>query len=254
MLSVLIALASGVLVGVLFNVTFVHSYWGVVPPGLIATVVVAALLLRRAAARLEPVVKGAEKHLVNGRRELALKTLREGLAIGRWHPLLPGQLRVQLGALEYAAGNLDEAERELSRASRYPWISRAFLGCVYFKKHDAGKMKAAFDTAVKVGDKEGVMYTLYAYCLLAQGKRDEAVAVIERGLKKLPGDHRLANNLELAKEGKKLKTAPYGDAWARFGLDGAGVTPTMGPQGRELPKFARGYNPRPGFRQKPKRR
>jgi tetratricopeptide (TPR) repeat protein len=255
MLSLLIALASALAVGVLFKVTVINSYWGVVPPSLIALVVVAALLFRRAAAKLEPVLKGVEKHIVGGRRELALKLLRDSLVLGRWHPLLPGQLRVQLGALEYAAGNLDAAEAELAKASRYPWLSRAYLGCVYFRKHDAERMKKAFETAIKVGDKEGIAYTLYAYCLVAQGSRDLAAGVIERGLKKLPGDHRLQANLELVKEGKKLKTAPYGDAWTRFGLDGGGaLTPTVGPQGRELPKFARGFNPRPGFRQRPKRK
>ena len=73
----------------------------------------------------------------------------------------------------------------------------------------------------------------------------EAVKILERALKKNPGDGRLQTNLELAQAGKKLKTAPYGDKWSRFGLDG---------EGSALPKAARGYNIRPGFRQRPKRR
>jgi tetratricopeptide (TPR) repeat protein len=246
MLSIFIALLSAIAVAAVFKLShLVHGYWGLVPPALIAFIGVTVLMFRRAAGRLDPMVKSVEKHLAGGRRELAIKTLREGLALGRWHPLLAGQLHAQIGAIEYVAGDLDAAEEELSRASRYPWVSRAFLGCVYFKRRDEKKMRQAFDVAVKVGAKEGIVWTLYAYCLIARGQRDEAVKMLEQGLKKNPGDHRLEANLELAKEGKRLKTAPYGDSWARFALDGEGPV---------LPKAARGFNPRPGFRQRPKRR
>src|SRR5579883_227389 len=254
MLSILLALLSGLVDAAAFKLSFVHSYWGVVPPGLIAFVVAAALLFRRAGARLEPMMKSVEKHLAGGRRELAIKALQDGLALGRWHPLLPGQLHAQIGAIEYVAGNLDKAESELSRASRWPWVSRAFLGCVHFKRKDEKKMRQAFDVAVKVGKKEGIAWTLYAYCMIARGQREEAIKLLEQGLKNLPNDHRLQTNLELAKEGKKLKTAPYGEAWARFALDGEGPAAPRAAGGAQLPAWARGYNPRPGFRQKPKKR
>ena len=101
---------------------------------------------------------------------MAIKALRDAMSLGKWNPFLPGQLREQIGIIEYASGNLAEAEAELSRSSRFTWMSRAFLGCLYFKKKDAEKMKKAFEEAVKVGEKEGVLYTLYAHCLLTQGK------------------------------------------------------------------------------------
>jgi hypothetical protein len=79
----------------------------------------------------------------------------------------------------------------------------------------------------------------------ARGEKEEAAKILSRGLTKLPGDQRLKNNLELVNEGKKLKVAPYGDRWARFQLDGSlpGV-----------PKAARGFAQRPGFRQRPQRK
>ena len=262
MFTIGLAILAGLSVGTLFKLTFVHSIWGAMWPGLLAAIVVAALLFRRAAQQLEPLIKTVEKHLTGNRRELAIKTLREGLELGKWHPLLPGQLRVQIGALHYVAGDLDEAEAELSKASRFPWISRAFLACVYFKKKEADKMKKAFESALKSGEKEGILYTLYAHCLIGLGLRDDGAALLERGLKKIEGKTeaqkvergRLENNLELAKQGKKLKTAPYGDAWSRFQLDGAAPPVMAGPGGKEIPKFARGYNPRPGFRQRPQKR
>src|SRR5437867_3511270 len=106
MLSILVAAAAAVLVGALFKIALVHSIWGAIVPGLVTALAAVALLFRRAAGRLDPLVKAAEKHVLGGRRELALKSLREGLSLGRWHPLLPGQLRSQIGMLEYVGGNL----------------------------------------------------------------------------------------------------------------------------------------------------
>jgi tetratricopeptide (TPR) repeat protein len=254
MLSILLSLVAGALVSALFLVThIVRSVGASVTPGVVAMVIAMVLLFMRAGRQLQALMQRVEKHLVGGRREMAVKELQGGLALGRWHPLLPSQLRSQLGILAYANGDLDEAAEQLDGASRWPWIARAYLGCVWFKKREGDRMKKAFDVAIKVGAKEGIAYTLYAYCLMARGEREAAMAVLEKGLKKLPGDHRLEANLELAKEGKKLKTAPYGEQWSRFLLDGAGPT-AVAPGGREIPKFMRGHNPRPGFRQRPQKK
>ena len=246
MLSILISLVAAVVSTALLKLAFVRSRWELIFPFLVVLVGVMALLFRRTATMLEPLIKGAEKHLMAGRREQAMKALRDGLGLGRWNPLVPPQLRVQIGTLEYALGHLDEAEVELKRAWRWPWQSRAYLGCVYFKKRDGAKMEKAFETAVAVGKKEGLAWATYAWCLVAQGKRAEAVKVLERGLKEIPNDHRLESNLELArKPSEKLKMAPYGDTWAAFALETAGPV---------LPKAARGFAVRPGFRQRPMRR
>ncbi len=245
MLTIVLALLSALAVTGALKLAFVHSTWSLLFPFLVTLVAVAVLLMRRMSQRLEPLIEETQRHLAGGRRELALKSLREGLRFGLWHPLVAAQLRAQIGELQYALGDLDQAEAELAQSSRWPWTSRALLGCVYFKKHETDKMKRAFEVAVKVGDKEALSWTLYAYCELARGEREAAVKLLERGLKKCPGDARLLANLELAREGKKLKVAPYGDRWTRFGLD------TEGPV---LPKAARGFAVKPGFRQRSRRK
>ena len=246
MLTLLLAFVAATVVAGGLKLAFVHSSWSLIFPFLTVFVGAAILAARQVALRIEPIIKSAEKQLLAGRREAALDALRDGMSLQKWHPLIGGQLRGQIGALQYDGGNLDEAEAELSRASRWPWTSRALLGCVYFKKRDSKQMKKAFETAVTVGSKEPLAWTLYAYCLLAQGEREATVKVLQRALKKNVGDARLTANLELAIEGKKLKVAPYGDKWSRFNLDG-------GP-GPVVPKAARGFAVRPGFRQKAQRK
>ena len=106
-------------------------------------------------------------------------------------------------------------------------------------------MATAFDKAVKVGEKDDLSWTVYAWCLLARDKKAEAAALLKRALVKLPSNERLKNNLELVESGKKMKVAPYGDRWARFGLDGSKPG---------VPKQMRGFAQRPGFRQRPQRK
>lgn len=251
MLTFLVALLSGAAVGALFRVAnLVHSVPAAVTPAVIATFVVCILLFRRAGKHINPIVDEAQRHLQAGRRELALKSLRAAMAWNKWHPLLGPQLRTQIGVLLYAEGKLDEAIPELEQASSKPWESPAFLGCALFKQRAEDEpMEKAFERAVKTGAKDGLSWTVYAWCLNARGKKDEAVAVLKRGLEKNPGDQRLQNNIELVQEGKKLKVAPYAERWAAFALDG-GIP--------QVPKGARGMAQRPGFRpgfrQKPMRK
>jgi hypothetical protein len=246
MLTLVVALLSGLVVGGVFRLSgLVHSTAGAILPGVVAMLVAAFLLLRRVGKQINPVIEEAQRHLKAGRRELALQSLRSGLRFSVWHPLIEGQLRAQIGALLYATGDLDGALGELKRASSRPWESRAFLGCAHFKRRNEDEMKRAFESAVKVGKGDGLAWTVYAWCLVARGKKDDAAAVLQRGMKELPADVRLKANLELVQTGKKMKVAPYGDRWASFQLDGS--VPGV-------PKAARGFAQRPGFRQRPIRR
>jgi tetratricopeptide (TPR) repeat protein len=245
-LSIVVAILSGVVVGAVFRLTHLtHSLAGAITPGVIATIVAAIFILRRIGKVINPVVEEAQRHLQGGRRELALKSLRDGLRFRRWHPLLEPQLRTQIGLLLYDQGEIDEALAELKRGSSRPWESPAFLGCAYFKKRDDKPMRAAFEKAVKVGEKDDLSWTVYAWCLAAREQKAEATAVLKRAVEKMPANERLRNNLELVEEGKKMKVAPYGDRWARFGLDGSKPG---------VPKQMRGFAQRPGFRQRPQRK
>jgi hypothetical protein len=196
------------------------------------------VLGRRAAKRVEPLMAEAQKQLGAGRIEKAVETLRSGFVVARWHPLLPGQLHAQIGLLLYVAGKPDEALADLQAASRFVWVAQAMLGCCFFKKKEYGKMRGPLDKAVRSGKKDSLSWTVYAYCLRESGSKEEAVKVLERGaaaMKKLKkDDHRLQTNLERLREGKPLKTAPYGEQWLQFRLDKSGPPVGRGPRGSQL--------------------
>jgi uncharacterized protein HemY len=91
------------------------------------------------------------------------------------------------------------------------------------KRNQHGKMTDTFEKAVTVNRKEAMLWSLYAFCLEKIGERDKAVKVMERGLKKLPGDERLQENLTALREGRKMKMQPYGDLWFQFHLEKTGT-------------------------------
>ncbi len=248
MLTVVLSLLLGGLVAGLVRLTgLVHSVPGMIMPGLLVSIGVAFFLLRRTGQLISGLVDEAGTHMKGGRKEMAIKCLREGLRYSRWNPLLGGQLRAQIGILLYASNDLDGAIRELEKSTKRMWEARAYLGCAYYKKKNDAGMKRAFHDALKSGEKEGLAYTIAAWCLLQRDLRSEAIAVLKKGRELLPNDERLEGHLEAINEGKKLKVAPYGDRWASFLLDGAM------PGVQSLPKAMRGYAQRPGFRQKPLR-
>ena len=114
MLSIVVAVLSGVVVSALFRLTGLsHSIAGAITPGVIAMIVAVIFLMRRVGGMINPVVEEAQRHLQGGRRELALKSLRDGLRFERWHPLLAPQLRTQIGLLLYDQGDNDGAVAEL---------------------------------------------------------------------------------------------------------------------------------------------
>ncbi len=247
MLTLFLSLAIGAIVGAALHFSnLIHSWVGAILPAILVALAAAILLFRRVAGQIGPVVEEAQRHLQGGRREMALGSLRAGLKWGRWHPLLEAQLRSQIGALLYDSKDYEGAIVELQRAAKTPWESRAFLACAYFKQHEEAPMVQAFEDASKAGEKDDLYWTLYAWCMNAVGKKQEALAVLARGLDKMPQQQRLLGHVEAIKEGKKLKVAPYADRWARFGLDGSIAT-----GGMKIPKAMRGFAQKPGFRQRP---
>src|SRR5262245_12160580 len=156
MLTIVTAIAVGIVTGTLSRFVL-HSLASTITCGVLATIVTLVLLMRHFGRKVQPLVEDATLHLQAGRRELALKALREGLSYRNWHPMLEGQLRAQIGALHYVTGDLDQAIDELRRAASRPsWEAKAFLACAHFKKRNEDDMKKAFETAVKVGKKEGI--------------------------------------------------------------------------------------------------
>jgi hypothetical protein len=231
-LGLLVSLTLGGAVGLGAFFWLHHSISALIVWGLVASVAAFIAVGRRASKRMQPLMDESQKQLQAGRLEKAVETLQSGFAFAMWHPLMAGQLHAQIGVLEYVAGRFDQALPHLERSSRFVWVAKAMLGCYWFKKKEPDKMRRALEKAVSSGKKDSLAWTVYAYCMRESGNPEAATAVLERGEKAMKKpDHRLATNLERAREGKPLKTAPYGEQWMQFRLDKSPPPLTRGPRG-----------------------
>jgi hypothetical protein len=206
--------------GVAFALTmaFRMPWWGGLIWGVGGFVVGFFLLTKKVLGRLEGELKGVEEAVSSGKVDKATAVLRGAFRFSKWHPLIGSQLHAQMGALLYVQDKVDEALPHLRAATTRSWVGQAMLGCAYFKKKDKDAMVATFEGLLKRAPKEGLAWTVYAYCLRELVDRASAVSALERGVAAAPQDQRLATNLERTKGGKKLKVEPYGAQWSQFKL------------------------------------
>jgi len=102
-------------------------------------------------------------------------------------------------------------------------VAMAMLAIIYMKRNQPKKMISTFDRAVAATRKEPLLWSLYAFCLEKVGDRNKAVAIMEKGLKKVGSNEVMSANLEALKEGKKMKMQDYGDVWYQFQLEKQGA-------------------------------
>jgi len=118
------------------------------------------------------------------------------------------------------------------------------LGVLYMKKGDLKAMEETFEKAVKATPKEGLIWSLYAYCVLKEGNRDKALEVLGRGLTKLPDDDKLKANQTAVANKERMKMRNYGDLWVQFYLE------KMPPVGQKVPHYMQALAQAQGGRRK----
>ncbi len=177
------------------------------------------LLSRTIGKRMEREMKAAGDALAKGSAERAVEILKATYPLTRWQFLLRGQVDGQIGVILYAQRKFDEALPYLERSSNRHWMARGMLAVIYMRKKRIEEMEKVFKKAVSTNAKEGMLASLYAYCLVKVGKHEEAQAVLHRALKKLEGDARLEANLKALQNRKPMKMKRYGDIWYQFHLE-----------------------------------
>jgi len=232
MLNIFLSIVVGALVGGGLYLAQVHIGFAV-PAGLVAGIAVFYFLSKRITNKLtllmEQVNKQASKRNIDG----AIEVLKQGYKY-RWiHPFVKSQIDAQIGTMYYYKKDYDSAFEYLKKGLSSHYIAKGMLAIIYMKKKNYDKMIESFEIAVKAASKESLIWALYAYCLNKIGKREDAIAVINRGLKKLPDDERLLANLKALQNRKPMKMKLYGEMWLQFMLDRMPVVR------QNVPQFAR---------------
>ncbi len=164
-------------------------------------------------------IESAGKDLQGQRFEKAVRELKDCLKYGKWQIYVEGQLNAQIGMIYYMKRDFSNAFPYLEKAFFKNWVAMGMLAICYLKRQKKDKMIATFEKTVQWTTKESLLWNLYAYCLVEAGETGKAKEALEKGLKKMPGDPHLKENLEYLQQGKKMKMRHFGDMWFQFHLE-----------------------------------
>ncbi|MFP2931668.1 tetratricopeptide repeat protein [Pyxidicoccus sp. 3LG] len=236
MYNLLISLGVGIAVALLVKLAG-FSLWAGLIPGILATLGVFILLARRVAGRVQALMTVVQQDLqsqptsqkdAQTRVDRAVKTLEQGLVYDKWQFLVGPEIHAQIGMLKYMVKDLDGAKAHFEKASARNYMAKAMQGALYYQRKDFPAMKSSFEAAVKSGKKESIVWAVYAWCLLQNKEKDDALRVLARAVEENPKDEKLKGSLTQLQNDKRLKMKPYEPMWWQFGLE---TPPTMPPMG-----------------------
>lgn len=234
MLNLLISIGVGVAVYFGFY-GWLKSWWQALPPALIALPAMYFYLSRRIWKQLEAQIMDAYKLLepMAQRTDLvtktahrntlideAIKKLKEGYSLQRWQFLVEKQIDGHVGVMLYRdKQDMNAAQPYLERSFQRNWLAQTMLAVTYMRKHKPDLMKKTFEIAVQFNKKQDLLWNVYAYCLYKIKERDQAMEVLNRGLKILPNNRTLADNLVALQNNKKMRMKDYGEQWYQFHIE-----------------------------------
>lgn len=218
MYNILISAAAAVAVLVILLLVKL-PWWGCLLVALALFGGLFVLLSRITMKKVMAIIETAGKDLQGQRFEKAVRELKDALKYGKWQIYVNGQINSQIGMIYYMKRDFSNAFPYLEKSFFKNWAAMGMLAICYMKRQKKDKMIATFEKAVMGSPKESLLWNLYAYCLNECGDTTKAKEALEKGLKKLPGDAPLKENLENLQQGKKLKMRSFGDMWFQFHLE-----------------------------------
>jgi predicted Zn-dependent protease len=237
MYNLLISLGIAAVVFVLLMFVASLTWWVSLLVALVLFAGSYLLLMRYILKKVSAEMESAGKDLQGQRIDKAIRALQQTLRFSVWQFSVRGQIHSQIGMIYYLKRDFSNAFPHLEKSFAKNWFAMGMLAICYMKRNKKEKMTATFEKAVQWSPKESLLWNVYAYCLVESGSTDLAKKVLERGLKKLPGEERMAHNLQALQEGKKMKMKGFGDMWLQFHLEKQSVimkqqAAAMGPMGR----------------------
>lgn len=199
------------------------SWWFSLVISLLLFMGVFYLISRVVMKKVMAIMESATKDLQAQRVEKGIRELQNALRYGKWQVYVTGQVNSQIGMVYYMKRDFTAAFPHLEKSFFKNWVAMGMLAISYMKRNKKDKMKETFDKALQGSPKEALLWNLYAYCLCEINEPGKAKETLEKGLKKVPGDEKTRQNLELLQEGKKMKMKGFGEMWLQFHLESIGT-------------------------------
>ena len=246
MYNLLLSLVAGVAVATLIALSSSLGWIVAIVPGLLVTAGVYVVVAFRVRKKLDAINAVVQHELQARHVEKAIQTLQSGFALAPWQFLVRTQLHASIGMLRYLTEDVEAALPELeagqpkgflARMVYRDWLSRSILASAHYRKKDVARALALFEEAVKLGPKEGLAWSAYAWILEKEDRHDQAIQVLGRGVSAAPSDEKLKESQQALQNGKKLKLWKlYGEQWYQFRLEPPRVEmdPAAGRSRRQL--------------------
>lgn len=217
MINFLISIAAGLVAFLVFRGFF--SWYASLLPAILAFLATFIVLAQRTMRQVSALSERAQREMQAQKFDKAADTFRSGLALAKKQFLVGPLMHANLGTLLYVQKKFEEARPHLEKGYPRNYVSRAMLACYHYKKQAWDAMEKEFETAVKYGKKDGLMWSLYAYALVQSGQKDKALQVLGRGVERNPSDERLKANLLALQNNKRMKMRAYGPQFYQFHLE-----------------------------------
>jgi len=199
---------------------FLTNWWFSSLMGIIAATAVFIILVRSASKELEALNEKAQKALYAQNFDRALRIYESGLSLGKKSPFIVGQIYGMIGMIHYMRKDNEKAKPALINSSSMNWAAKGMLGLIYMNEKNITEMEKTFKIMVTSGKKEGLAWSLYAYCLEKLNRKEDAVKILEEGNKKLKdSDERIKSNLLELRNNRKMRMKIFGDPWYQFMLE-----------------------------------
>jgi len=219
MYNLLISAGAAVAVLLILLFGFKLVWWGSLMIALVVFLGVFVLFSRITMKKVSAAIEAAGRDLQGQRFEKAIRELKDALQYGKWQIYVEGQLNSQIGMIYYMKRDFSNAFPFLEKSFFKNWVAMGMLGICYMKSQKKDKMIETFEKALQWSSKESLFWNLYAYCLVECGDTGKAKEALEKGLKKLPGDIHIKENLENLQQNRKMKMRHFGDMWYQFHLE-----------------------------------
>ncbi len=223
MLNIVISLLASLLVHIGLSLLAGVDQWIAATASVVTFLLLYFLSVRFVMKKIGGLMESAQYDIQAGRPEKAVKALQGGFKYAKWQFFIKGQLNAQIGTILYLKRDFAQAFDYLQKGFVRHWVAMGMLGICYMKRNKPAKMIETFDKACAANKKEPMLWNLYAFCLEKIGQREQAISVMDKGLKKTGGNEALQANLDALKAGKKMKMQAYGDLWYQFHLESQGT-------------------------------
>lgn len=220
MYNLLISAGAAIVTFLLISLIAGFEYWWV---GLLVALLVFMgsflLISRIITKKLQDIMEPAMKDIQAQRFEKGIRDLKSALRYAKWQIYVESQINSAIGMVYFVRRDFTTAFPYLEKGFFKNWVTMGMLAVTYMKRNKRDKMRETFEKAVMATPKESLLWSLYGYCLNECGENVKACEVVAKGLSKLPGDENLKQNLDLLREGRKMKMRAYGEMWLQFHLE-----------------------------------